>query len=160
MHTHTNTHMNMTNGRNKDMNTHARAYTYENKYAYEYVLGTLSRSFCSTVRLGACVGDCCQGCAFACRSCWGMCTWYAIAFVLLDRQAGCVCWGRLSGVCVCLSKLLGHEYLVRYRVRFARPSGWVRVMGTTVSFSQLWQTTKCERYRESSTESRPSPFNS
>ena len=43
--------------RNKDMNTHARAYTYENKYAYDYVLGTLSRSFCSTVRLGTCDGD-------------------------------------------------------------------------------------------------------
>ena len=52
------------------------------------VIGTLSRSFCSTVRLGACVRGGCQGYAFACRSFWGMCTWQAIAFVLLDCQAG------------------------------------------------------------------------
>ena len=78
----------------KKIRIRTHAYTY--KYTYAYVLGTLSRSFCSTVRLSACVGDGCQGCALACRSCWGMCTWDAIAFVLLDRQAGCVCWGRLS----------------------------------------------------------------
>ena len=109
MHTHTNTdtHMNTylvryrvrfarPSGWVRVLGTAVRGVRLLVEVVGACVLGTLSRSFCSTVRLGACDGDGCQGCAFACRSCWGMCTWYAIAFVLLDRQAGCVCWGRLS----------------------------------------------------------------
>ena len=30
-----------------------------------------------------------------------------------------------------------NTYLVRYRVRFARPSGWVRVLGTVVRGMRL-----------------------
>ena len=82
MHTHTNTdtHMNTylvryrvrfarPSGWVRVLGTAVRGVRLLVEVVGACVLGTLSRSFCSTVRLGACVGDGCQGCALACRSC-------------------------------------------------------------------------------------------